>query len=62
MTVWQLPLSRQMRPKLRPRPIENARIAIMVRAFWLFSRCGQGQDRTADLPLFRRSVLPSAAV
>ena len=36
----------------------------MVRAFWLFRVGGQGRGRTADLPLFRRSVLarPPGAV
>jgi hypothetical protein len=36
---------------------KNARTWIIVRAFWLVSGGGQGQDRTADLPLFRSTAL-----
>jgi hypothetical protein len=28
-------------------------------AFWLLRGGGQGQDRTADLPLFRRTLVPT---
>ena len=43
-------------PQTETRARENARMAILDRAFPLVRGCGQGQDRTADLPLFRRSV------
>jgi len=38
----------------RQRCRQNARTVIMVRAFVLLRRGGQGRGRTADLPLFRR--------
>ena len=40
-------------PQTETRASKNARTSIIVRTFWLVSGGGQGQGRTADLPLFR---------
>src|SRR5258708_41780 len=38
---------------------KNTRTAIMVRVFCLVRGGGQGRGRTADLPLFRRTLVPT---
>ncbi len=40
-------------PQTETRARGSARISILDRAFSLVRGCGQGQDRTADLPFFR---------
>jgi integrase len=40
-------------------PNKKALIRDRTRAFVLVKKCGQGQGRTADLPLFRRTLVPT---
>ena len=58
LNVWDLHsiLQDLIERGCRQRCRQDARTVIMVRAFILLRRGGQGRGRTADLPLFRRGV------